>query len=171
MNFGEIEHLDDARWEAMLATNLTGVFHCVRAAVPLMARHRFGRIVATASTVGRGGFSHLGHYAASKWGLIGLIKSLALEVGDRGITANVIAPATVDTPMVMNPMAYRKFRPELDDPTRDDAAEVLATWGPLGVPWLDVADTTRAMMYFVADPGHSTGTVLEVNLGLTAAKF
>ncbi|WAC57518.1 mycofactocin-coupled SDR family oxidoreductase [Gordonia sp. SL306] len=168
--FVPLEDMSDEQWTDMLDTNLSGTFHCVRAAVRAMKPNGFGRVIGVSSGAGRGGMKDLSHYSATKWGIIGFIKSVALEVGSHGITANVVCPSSVATPMVMNETTLRRFRPDLDDPTPDDAKPVFAGLSPLGVPWLEPEDVTRAVMYFVDDPGLTTGTVLEVNLGTSASR-
>jgi NAD(P)-dependent dehydrogenase (short-subunit alcohol dehydrogenase family) len=97
---GPLEEVTDEMWHQLVDTNLTGVFHTLRAAIPVMRRQRFGRIVVTSSMGGRMGIPELAAYNATKWGVIGLAKSLALEVAKEGITVNVICPTTVQTPMV-----------------------------------------------------------------------
>lgn len=168
--FSPVDELGDAQWTDMIDTNLSGVFHCVRAAIPLMKRGTFGRIVGISSGAGRGGMANLSHYAASKWGLIGFLKSVAIEVGPYGITANVVCPTTVATPMVLNPATFARFRPDIDTPSMDDVLPVFRGLSPLGIEWLQPEDVTRSMMHLVADPGVITGTVLEVNLGTTAGR-
>jgi NAD(P)-dependent dehydrogenase (short-subunit alcohol dehydrogenase family) len=97
---GPLEEVTDEIWHQLVDTNLTGVFHTLRAAIPVMRRQRFGRIVVTSSMGGRMGIPDLAAYNATKWGVIGLAKSVALEVAKEGITVNVICPTTVQTPMV-----------------------------------------------------------------------
>lgn len=168
--FSPIAEMSDAQWRDILDTNLTGTFNSVRAAVPLMARNQWGRIIGISSGAGRGGMTHLGHYGASKWGIIGLLKTLSLEVAQYGITSNVVCPTTVNTPMVMNPTTWARFRPDLNDPRLDDVRDTFAGLSPLGIPWLEPEEVTRAIMYLVEDPGRTTGTVLEVNLGTSATR-
>lgn len=165
-----VADLTDGDWRDTLDTNLTGAFNCIRAALPHMKRQHYGRIVATASGAGRGGMRNLGHYGASKWGLIGLIKTVALETATDGITANVVCPTTVATPMVLNDASYRKFRPDLENPTVDDVRPRHQAMNPMGLPWLEPEDVTRAVMYLVTDPGYTSGTVLEVNLATSASR-
>jgi 3-oxoacyl-[acyl-carrier protein] reductase len=91
--------LDDERWNSVLAVNLSGAFHCMRAALRPMLRQRYGRIVSIGSVVGLRGNVGQANYAAAKAGLIGLTRSVAREVASRGITVNVVAPGLVETAM------------------------------------------------------------------------
>lgn len=165
--FAQVHEISDEAWSDMVETNLAGAFRCIRAAVPLMRRGRFGRIVAISSGAGRGGMRNLAHYAASKWGLIGLVKSVALEVATDGITANVVCPTTVATPMVLNDSTFRVFCPELEHPTLDDARPRFAGITPMRQPWVEPEEITRAVLYFVGAT-HTSGAVLEVDLGSSA---
>jgi NAD(P)-dependent dehydrogenase (short-subunit alcohol dehydrogenase family) len=87
-------------WERVLAVNLTGTFHSVQAAVPDMVAARWGRIVTISSSSAQSGALRMAHYIASKAGVIGLTKALALELAPHGITVNAIPPGMVDTPML-----------------------------------------------------------------------
>ncbi|MGB6245569.1 mycofactocin-coupled SDR family oxidoreductase [Gordonia sp. (in: high G+C Gram-positive bacteria)] len=168
--FESVESMTHQQWSDMIDVNLTGTFNCVQAVLTSMKERRYGRIVAISSGAGRGGMMNLSHYAAAKWGVIGFIKSVALEVGAYGITANVVCPASVGTPMILNQATMKRYCPTVEHPTADDLAAVFAGWSPLGVPWLDAEDVTRAVLYLAADRGVTTGTVVEVNLGTTAGR-
>ena len=91
--------MDDDEWDRVIMTNLTGVFRLTKACLKSMFRARFGRIISIGSIVGSSGNSGQANYAAAKAGLIGFSKSLAQEMGSRGITANVVAPGFIDTDM------------------------------------------------------------------------
>ena len=156
---GRLEDVTDQAWQQLVDTNLTGVFYTLRAVIPVMRRQRFGRIVVTSSMGGRMGIPELAAYNATKWGLIGLAKSLALEVAKDGITVNVICPTTVRTPMV---------QPEGSDDVPDELVRRMMKANPIPQPWLQPEDVSRGVVYLVADPGVITGSVLEIGLGSTA---
>ncbi|MGH3518204.1 MAG: mycofactocin-coupled SDR family oxidoreductase [Haloechinothrix sp.] len=90
--FSTVAEMDERTWSEVIDTNLTGVFHAMRAVVPAMIEQGYGRIVATSSMAGKLGFANVAHYCAAKWGVIGLVKSLAQEVGAHGITVNAVCP-------------------------------------------------------------------------------
>ena len=156
---GPLEEVTDETWHQLMDTNLTGVFHTLRAAIPVMRRQRFGRIVVTSSMGGRMGIPELAAYNATKWGVIGLAKSLALEVAKEGITVNVICPTTVHTPMV---------QPVGGDDVPDELVRRMMKANPIPQPWLEPEDVSRGLLYLVTDPGVVTGSVLEIGLGGSA---
>jgi SDR family mycofactocin-dependent oxidoreductase len=156
---GPLDEVSDEIWQQLMDTNLTGVFHTLRAAVPVMRRQRFGRIVVTSSMGGRMGIPDLAAYNATKWGVIGLAKSLALEVAKEGITVNVICPTTAHTPMV---------QPEGGDGVPDDLVRRMMKANPIPQPWIEPEDVSRGLLYLVTDPGVLTGSVLEIALGGSA---
>jgi NAD(P)-dependent dehydrogenase (short-subunit alcohol dehydrogenase family) len=124
-----------------------------------MLRQRWGRIVVTASMGGRMGIKGQSAYNATKWGVIGLAKSLALEVANDGITVNIVCPCTVRTPMV---------QPDPDREVPEDSVRQLTRGNPIARPWIEADDVTRAVMYLVQDPGVLTGTIMDVSLGSSA---
>jgi 3-hydroxybutyrate dehydrogenase len=94
-----ITKTDDELWRRHLAINLTGTFYCTRAALPQMIERAWGRIINIASIAGKTGAPYIAAYSASKHGVLGLTRSVALEVATKGITANAICPGYVDTEM------------------------------------------------------------------------
>jgi NAD(P)-dependent dehydrogenase (short-subunit alcohol dehydrogenase family) len=97
--FTPFTEISAAQWDRMLAVNLTGAFHCLQAAVPDMLAAGWGRIVTISSSSAQSGAPNMAHYVASKGGVIGLTKALAVELGPHGITVNTIPPGAIDTPM------------------------------------------------------------------------
>ena len=156
---GPLADVTDDAWDELVATNLTGVFTTLRAVVAPMREQQWGRIVVTASMGGRMGIKGQAAYNATKWGVIGLAKSVALEVASEGITVNIVCPCTVRTPMV---------QPDPDVEVPEDLLRRFTRVNPIPRPWIEAADVTRAVMYLVQDPGVLTGTIMEVSLGSSA---
>src|SRR6266550_2098796 len=144
--------LKEEDWERVLRTNLTGVFHCTKAAVRAMVRARYGRIVNLTSVVAEMGNAGQGAYAAAKAGVIGFTKSLAREVAARGVTVNAVAPGLVETDMTAG----------LDDQQRAFYTNVIPA-GRIATP-----EEVAAAVAFLVSPeaGYITGQVLHVNGGL-----
>ena len=161
-----IAEMSDQQWREMIDVNLTGVFHSFRAVVPHMIERGFGRIVATASVVARMGARNSGHYAAAKWGVIGLVKSLALEVAGDGITVNAVLPAGVNTDMLHNKATYKVLRPDLDNPTKEDVLPLFEA----GPRLLEPEDVSNAILFLVSDnDGYLNGETLTLSAGLSAS--
>ena len=139
-------------WEAVLATNLTAAFTLSQAVLKPMIRQRGGRIISISSVVGQSGNAGQANYAASKAGLIGFTKALALEVASRGITANVVAPGLIETDMTR----------ALTESARDEWASKIPL-RRLGTP----ADIASAVCFLASDEAsYITGQVLAVNGGM-----
>jgi len=171
-SFARFEEITDEQWDEMIAVNLSGVFRTLRAAIPTMRAQGHGRLLATASMAGRGGSPHLAHYAAAKAGVISLIKTLALELGSSGVTANVLCPTTVDTPMVHNAPMYGLFAPDIAEPSKETVTPRYAAMNPMRVPWLDPQEIADAMAFLVSDAArHVSGLVFEVSAGGSGAQL
>ncbi|WP_168703710.1 mycofactocin-coupled SDR family oxidoreductase [Gordonia paraffinivorans] len=170
VTYHQMADMDDAVWQDTIDVNLTGVANTVRAALPHMIDRRYGRIVVTSSAAARQGLGNLGHYCASKWGLLGMMKAVALEVGPYGgITCNAVLPGSVDTPMMHHQEVYRMFAPELENPTFDDMSERLLGYAAMPVPLVDPIDISHAVLYLVSDEArYVSGATIDVGAGMNA---
>ncbi len=147
--------MKDEEWDAILATNLTSVFRVSRACLRAMMKARWGRIVNIASVVGATGNAGQTNYAAAKAGMIGLTKSLAREVGTRGITVNAVAPGFIDTDMTR----------ALDEEQRNELTRQIPL-GRLGRP----EHVAAAVGFLTTDAAeYMTGETLHVNGGMFMA--
>lgn len=161
-----IASMPEQMWRDMIDVNLTGVFHTFRAVVPHMVERGGGRIVATSSIVARMGAANSGHYAAAKWGVLGLVKSLSLEVFEHGITVNAVLPAGVNTAMIQNPATYKIFRPDLAEPTKDDVMPLWEQGGGL----IEPEEVAQVVLFLVSDDGrHLNGETVTMSGGMSAS--
>jgi len=156
-------------WDGVIGTNLTGVFNALRAVALLMIEQGYLRIVAISSMMGRMGGPAVSAYAASKWGVIGLVKSAAQDLAHFGITVNAVAPGNVDTPMINNLGFLGALFPDRETPTLADAAPFLQSMHLQPQAFLEPADVTAAVMFLVGEGAtHMTGAVLDVCAGASA---
>jgi SDR family mycofactocin-dependent oxidoreductase len=159
--------LDPRDWQRTLDINVTGVWHTVKAAVPHISGHG-GSVIIISSTNGLRGSPNTAHYTASKHAVVGLARTLANELGSRGIRVNTVHPGAVATPTVLNEATFRRLRPDLDNPTATEAAEVLMARNLLPVPWVEPVDVANAVVFLASDQArYITGTQLVVDAGLT----
>ena len=144
--------MSDEDWDRVIATNLSGAFRVARRAARPMVRGKFGRIMFVSSVVGMMGSAGQVNYAASKSGLVGMARSLARELGSRGITANVVAPGFIETDMtaVLSEELVKKYTDQI----------------PLGR--LGAVDDIAATIEFLASDaaGYITGALIPVDGGL-----
>lgn len=172
--FAPLLEMTDDQWHDVIDTNLTGTANTVRAFAPLMAAQGRGSIIVTASGQGKKGFRHGSSYAASKWGIIGFMKSAALDLGQHHITVNALVPGLIATDMTMNETrlkeAYQDYRS--DPPTPLTPGEVAQVRGPrtaMRLPWLEAADMAPVAVFLASDEArHISGASFDVDAGDSA---
>jgi NAD(P)-dependent dehydrogenase (short-subunit alcohol dehydrogenase family) len=121
--------MDDELWERTLAVNLTGTYHCMRAVIPGMFARRRGRVINIASTAARVGYPYTAAYVASKHGVLGLTRAVAIEAESKGVTVNAICPGWIDTDMTQASIARIAAR---TGRTLEEARQVIEQMNPSG---------------------------------------
>jgi (+)-trans-carveol dehydrogenase len=161
------EDIPDDEWTNMLDINLSGVWRTVKAAIPhLRAGGRGGSIVLTSSDAGLFAYENVAHYVSAKHGVVGLMRTLALELAPDMIRVNSIHPTTVDTDMVQNEKIYGLFRPDLEHPTKQDFADAATQMNALPIPWVEAVDISNALLWLASDEArYVTGVALPVDAG------
>jgi NAD(P)-dependent dehydrogenase (short-subunit alcohol dehydrogenase family) len=155
--------------------NLTGSANAIRVVAPYLVRRGGGRIIVTTSTQGKHGTLLGAAYAASKWGIIGLMKSAALELGRYGITVNALVPGLIDTPLTRHPERYAQAllaagkTPSATPADEEMARQILTASSPLGVPWIEPEDLAPAVVFLASDEARMvSGATYDVTAGDSA---
>jgi SDR family mycofactocin-dependent oxidoreductase len=169
-HFGEPTHqVSDSDWADVLDINLTGVWHTAKAVIPHMIEQGTGgSIIITSSVAGLKGAANVAAYVASKHGVVGLMRTLALELAPHSVRVNTVHPTAVGTDMILNDGVYRLFLPGTESPTREQAAETFRALHPLPVAWVEPVDISNAVLFLASDESRFvTGTELKVDAGWT----
>ncbi len=159
--------IDEESWQTTVDVNLTGVWHTAKAAVPhLIEGGRGGSIVLTASTAGMKAYAHLGDYVSSKHAVVGLMRTLALELAPHMIRVNSIHPTQVNTPMIMNENTLRLFVPDDEHPPMEKFIAASTALNTLPIPWVESIDVSNALLFLASDEArYITGVPLPVDAG------
>ncbi|MDT3444933.1 MULTISPECIES: mycofactocin-coupled SDR family oxidoreductase [unclassified Pseudofrankia] len=171
LNFGELASLSDADWQDLMDVNLTGVWHTCKAAVPHLRAAGGGSMILTSSTAGFIGMPGIGHYVAAKHGVIGLMKTLALELGGDKIRVNTVNPTNVKTDMLMNDAVFARFAPDLpaEERTLENLIPRFKAPHALDVGWIDPIDVSNAVLWLASDESrYVTGVSITIDAGHTA---
>ncbi len=154
-------------WRDTIDVNLIGTANAMRAAIPHMTSRKQGRIVVVGSSSGRHGGAKTSHYYASKWGVIGLVKSIALELAEHNITVNAVAPTSVRTPMALNETAYRWASP--DNPTQAGMEQAMRQYNGIPVAFIEPEDVANGVLFLASEEArYITGTVIDIAAGANA---
>jgi SDR family mycofactocin-dependent oxidoreductase len=167
-SFGLMEDLTDEEWDQLIGVNLTGVWHTAKAAIPHLRANGGGSMILTSSTAGLMAIPNIGHYVAAKHGVVGLMRTLALELAPDWIRVNSVHPTSVNTDMIHNPAAYELFASDL--PVEQRTKEVLGarfqTLNALPIPWVEPVDISNAVLWLASDESrYVTGVTLPVDAG------
>ncbi|BDZ64220.1 mycofactocin-coupled SDR family oxidoreductase [Agromyces mangrovi Wang et al. 2018] len=165
--FNRAEDIPEDEWVNMTDINLNGVWRSCKAAIPhIRAGGNGGSMILTSSDAGLFAFENISHYVSAKHGVVGLMKTLALELAPDMIRVNSVHPTVVDTPMVQNDAIYRLFRPDLENPTKDDFAAGASAINALPIPWVEAVDISNAVLFLASDEArYITGVPLPVDAG------
>ena len=174
--FKPLLEMEDPDWHITIDVNLNGTANAIRAFAPLMVKRGHGRIIVTTSTQGRHGTMYGSAYSASKWGIIGLMKSAALELGRHGITVNALVPGLIDTPLTRHEERYAQVLQTAGrTPTgnvqqdEEDAKKILQARSPLNVPWIEPADLAPVVVFLASDAARMvSGATYDVTGGDSA---
>ena len=166
-SFGEAWELTDGQWDEMLAVNLTGVWKSCRAVIPHMIERSAGVILITSSIAGLKGLANQAHYCASKHGVVGLMRMLAIELAPHGIRVNTVHPSSVDTPIIKNQAMYNLFSGGKPDASLEDVKPAFEALNLMDIPWMEPQDISNVMLLLASDDArYITGTTLSVDAGL-----
>jgi (+)-trans-carveol dehydrogenase len=162
--------MSEAGWRHVVDTNLTGAWHTAKAATPAMIdAGEGGAIILTGSVLSAKGFPNVANYAAAKHGLVGLMRVMAIELGEHKIRVNMILPSNVDTRMFMNEVNMELFVPGSESPSIEEFESAARAMHLLPVGWVEPEDVSAAARWLASDEArYVTGHMLPVDAGLLA---
>jgi (+)-trans-carveol dehydrogenase len=162
-----LDKTSETDWTAMIDINLGGVWKTVKAGVPhILAGGNGGSIILTSSVGGLKAYPHTGHYVAAKHGVVGLMRTFAVELGAQNIRVNSVHPTNVNTPLFMNEGTMKLFRPDLENPGPDDMKVVGQLMHTLPIGWVEPEDIANAVLFLASDEArYVTGVTLPIDGG------
>jgi (+)-trans-carveol dehydrogenase len=162
-----LDKTSEGDWTDMIDVNLGGVWKTVKAGVPhILAGGRGGSIILTSSVGGLKAYPHTGHYVAAKHGVVGLMRTFAVELGAQNIRVNSVHPTNVNTPLFMNDGTMKLFRPDLENPGPDDMKVVGQLMHTLPIGWVEPEDIANAVLFLASDEArYVTGVTLPIDGG------
>jgi SDR family mycofactocin-dependent oxidoreductase len=156
----------DEDWDTVIDTNVTGVANTLRAVMPHMKERKQGRIVTLSSVGGEMGVPTVPAYIASKWAVIGLTKSVALEMGPYNVTANAIGPTAVNTPMFMSRSQWQTMVPAGEQATEEKISAIMKSVHALPVHWIEPEDVADGIVFLCTDEAkYISGITLDIQAG------
>lgn len=164
---GPVEEFPVEIWKNMIDTNLNGQWNTVKVTVPhIKAGGRGGSVILTSSGAGLEASPSIGHYSTAKHGVVGLMRTLAAELGPEYIRVNSIHQTQVNTPMIHTQATYDLFAPDIENPGRDVFEERSKAINAIPVPWVESIDVSNAHVFLASDDArYITGATLPVDAG------
>ncbi len=162
-----LDKTDEPDWDDMIGVNLSGVWKTVKAGVPhILAGGNGGSIILTSSVGGLKAYPNTGHYVAAKHGVVGLMRTFAVELGAQNVRVNSVHPTNVNTPLFMNEPTMKLFRPDLENPGPEDIKVVGQFMHTLPIGWVEPEDIANAVLFLASDEARFiTGVTLPVDGG------
>jgi (+)-trans-carveol dehydrogenase len=166
LKFAEVDEYDEDDWNYTLDTNLSGVWRTIKLTVPHLKANGGGSIIVTSSAAGIKATANAAAYVASKFGVLGLTRTAARELGRHNIRVNALHPTQVATDMILNQSMYDLFCPDLENPTMEDFASRSSGMMAMDNPWVEPVDVSNALLYLASDEArYVTGTSVPVDSG------
>ncbi len=174
-SFHPLLDMEDPDWHITIDVNLTGTANAIRAIAPYIVKRGSGRIILTSSTQGQHGTKYGASYSASKWGIVGLMKSAALELAPYNVTVNALVPGLIDTPLTRHKERYAQVledagkSPAGSAADAEEARKILTAKTPLGVPWIEPKDVAPVVVFLASDAARMvSGATYDVTAGDSA---
>jgi (+)-trans-carveol dehydrogenase len=157
----------EEEWANVVGVNLTGVWNTCQATVPaILEGGRGGSIILTGSYAASHGLPNLAPYTAAKHGVLGVMRSLASELGPRNVRVNSISPGNVGTGMLLNEEIFKVFRPDLETPDFEDVREIFTSFPVMDIPYIESMDVSNAALFLASDEArYITGVDLPLDAG------
>ena len=172
--YSPLAEMNDNQWKDVIDVNLNGTFNTIRSVVNYMIPRKTGRIIIISSGQGKHGFKEASSYSASKWGVLGLMKSLALELAEDNITVNTVEPGLVDTALTRNKgrwnLALKEAGKEPEDnPKEEDVIAARMLVAVQKIPWMQPEDVAPAVVFLCTDAAYRvTGASYDATAGDSA---
>jgi (+)-trans-carveol dehydrogenase len=162
-----LDQTKERDWVDMIDVNLGGVWKSVKAGVPhLLAGGHGGSIILISSVGGLKAYPHAGHYVAAKHGVVGLMRTFAVELGQHNIRVNSVHPTNVNTSLFLNEGTMKRFRPDLENPGPEDVKVVGQLMHTLPIGWVEPEDVSNAVLFLASDEArYLTGVTLPIDGG------
>jgi SDR family mycofactocin-dependent oxidoreductase len=165
-----VHEVPNSLWQQMLDVTLTGSWNAAKVAAPhMIAGGRGGAIIITSSAASLKGNPNIGHYVAAKHGILGLVRSMAADLGPHGIRVVNVTPSCCATDMLLNQECYDLFRPDkAPNTTREEFEEAARQMHMLPTPYVEPIDISNAVLFLASDEArYITATTLAVDAGYT----